>query len=149
MKKYSLGILLLITFMACGPRKVIESTYKNGNPKVIKYYEKVDGKDQLVKEVVFYENKNRKMEGSYSGEKRSGTWTAWYENGKVWSEGSYLDGKRNGPGMVYHENGKKYIESVYANDEKTGKWRFYDTAGNVIKEVNFDLMKADSIAGKK
>ena len=148
MKNILTIVALMFMLIACGPRKVVESTYENGNPKVVKYYEKKDGKDQVVKEIVFYENKNKKMEGEYSDEKRSGTWTAWYEDGKVWSEGAYVDGKRNGPGIVYHPNGRKYIESVYANDEKTGKWRFYDTAGNVIKEVDFDLMKADTVVGK-
>lgn len=149
MKKYIAFTVFAILLVGCGPKKVIESTYDNGNPKVVKYYKRSGGKEQLVREEVFYENKHKKLDGEYSGNQRSGHWTAWYEDGKVWSEGDYKDGKRNGPGMVYHENGKKYIESMYTNDIKTGKWRFYDSTGMVIKEVDFDLLnqkqRSDSI----
>lgn len=140
-KLISLTCIALLLF-SCGPKKVIESKYENGNPKVVKYYSKIDGKKQLVKEVVFYENETKKLEGEYANEQRTGHWMAWYENGKLWSEGEYKDGKRNGPGVVYHDNGKRYIESVYTNDEKTGKWRFYDTTGTLVKEVDFDLVNA-------
>jgi len=141
MKKFLAFSVLILAITSCGPKKVIESKYDNGNPKVVKYYKKVNGKQQLVKEVDFYENKIKKMEGEYSNDQRSGHWSAYYENGRLWSEGDYKDGKRNGPGVVYHENGKKYIESIYTNDEKTGKWRFYDTIGKIVKEVDFDLLK--------
>jgi antitoxin component YwqK of YwqJK toxin-antitoxin module len=140
MKKYLAFIALFLVLASCGPKRVVEAKYDNGNPRVVKYYDKVDGKEKLVKEEVFYENKVKKMEGEYSNDQRTGKWSAWYENGKLWSTGEYKDGKRNGPGMVYHENGNKYIESVYANDEKTGKWKFYDTTGKVVKEVDFDML---------
>ncbi len=146
MKKYLTLIIIALLLLSCGPKKVIESKYENGSPKVIKYYSKIDGKEQLVREVVFYENKNKKMDGEYSNNQRSGHWMAWYENGKLWSEGDYKDDKRNGPGLVYHENGKKYIESMYTNDENTGKWRFYDTNGVVVKEVDFDLINKKQAA---
>jgi antitoxin component YwqK of YwqJK toxin-antitoxin module len=143
MKKYLAfsTLILALALFSCGPKKVVESKYENGNPKVVKYYSKVNGKEQVVKEEVYYENKVKKMEGEYINEQRTGHWSAWYQNGQLWSTGEYKDGKRNGPGMVYHENGTKYIESVYANDDKAGKWRFYDSTGKVVKEVDFDLLK--------
>jgi len=150
MKKTLLALIVLIIATGCGPKKVIESTYDNGNPKVIKYYKTIDGKKQVVREEVYYENSNKKMEGEYLNEKRVGKWSAWYEDGQLWSEGEYKDGKREGIGLVFHPNGKTYIESMYSGDEKTGKWRFYDTSGTLIKEVDFDKLRvADSIAGKK
>jgi len=145
MKKYLALLTLVLALVSCGPKKVVESKYENGNPRVIKYYSKVDGKEQVVKEEIYYENKVKKMEGEYANNERSGHWSAWYESGKLWSTGEYKDGKRNGPGMVYHENGNKYIESAYTNDEKTGKWRFYDTTGKVVKEVDFDLLKQKQV----
>ncbi|NVO21106.1 MAG: hypothetical protein HXX13_15495 [Bacteroidetes bacterium] len=140
MKKYLLLSLSLLFLISCGPKKVVESRYENGNPKDVKYYKKVDGKQEVVKEEVFYENKVKKMEGAYEHNQRTGHWSAWYEDGKLWSEGEYKDGKRNGPGFVYHPNGKKYIESNYANDVKVGKWRFFDSTGVVVKEVDFNLV---------
>lgn len=141
MKQSATLLLIALFFAGCGPKKVIESTYENGNPKVVKYYKKVDGKKQAIKEVIFYENNVRKMEGNFENEARTGLWQAWYNDGKLWSTGEYKAGKRHGLGMVYHRNGKAYIESYYTEDEKTGKWRFFDSTGKILKEVDFDLLK--------
>jgi antitoxin component YwqK of YwqJK toxin-antitoxin module len=143
-----LTLLVIITF-GCSRKKVVESTYENGNPKIVKYYHKKGVNLLLDREVVFYENKQKKIEGEYKDELRTGQWKAWYENGTIWSEGDYKDGKRNGNGTFYHENGKKYIEGLYRDDIRVGAWRFYDTTGVLIKEVDFDQVpgfpKADSI----
>ena len=142
MKHSAVLFLIAMIIAGCGPKKVVESTYENGNPKVVKYYEKVDGKRQVIKEVIYYENNVRKMEGDYENEARTGRWQVWYNDGNLWSTGEYKAGKRHGPGMVYHRNGKTYIESYYTEDEKTGKWRFFDTTGKVVKEVDFDLLNS-------
>ncbi len=140
MKKIVLISLLALLAFGCGQKKVVESTYDNGNPRVIKYFHKKAGNLVLDREVVFYENKQKKMEGEYKDAQRNGPWKAWYENGIIWSEGEYKDGKRNGMGIAYHENGKKYIEGMYRDDIRVGAWRFYDTIGVLTKEVNFDLV---------
>jgi antitoxin component YwqK of YwqJK toxin-antitoxin module len=137
--------ILLITFLAviafgCSEKKVVESTYDNGNPNVVKYYHKKAGDLVLDREVIFYKNKQKKMEGTYKDLQRDGQWKAWYENGTIWSEGEYKNGKRNGMGIAYHENGKKYIEGMYRDDMRVGSWHFYDTTGILLKEVNFDLV---------
>jgi len=142
MKKILLVSLMLVLVYGCAPKKVVESTYENGNPKVVKYFNKKHGELQLDREIIYYENKARKMEGVYKEEKRDGIWKAWYENGTLWSEGEYKDGKRNGLGIAYHTNGKKYIEGNYRDDLRIGRWTFYDTTGKVVKQVNFDEMPA-------
>ncbi len=134
-----ISILALFSF-GCSQKKVVESAYDNGNPRVVKYYHKKSGALVLDREVVYYENKQKKMEGAYKETQRDGQWKAWYENGTLWSEGEYKDGKRNGMGTAYHENGKKYIEGLYRDDARVGAWRFYDTTGVLLKEVNFDLV---------
>ena len=146
--------ILLIIFLAalafgCTRKKVVEATYKNGNPKTVKYYHKKAGGLVLDREEFFYENKQKKIEGDYINEQRTGLWKAWYENGTIWSEGEYKDGKRNGIGISYHPNGVKYIEGKYQNDIRVGTWRFYDTTGTLTKEANFDQvqggMESDSL----
>lgn len=137
MKKILLFVAITILAVGCGKKKIIESTYENGNPKVVKYYHK-DGETLVLdREVVFYENKTHKMEGTYKNNQRDGQWKAWYEDGTLWSEGEYKDGKREGIGIAYHENGKKYIEGMYKADMRVGLWQFYDTLGVKIKEVDF------------
>jgi len=140
MKKILLITLLAAIVFGCAEKKVVEATYENGNPRIVKYYNKKSGELVLNREIVYYENKQKKMEGPYKEHQRDGEWKAWYENGTLWSEGEYKDGKRNGPGIAYHENGKKYIEGLYRDDRRVGSWRFYDTTGVLVKEVNFDLV---------
>lgn len=140
MKKYLFVAIIAVLTFGCSEKKVVESTYENGNPRDVKYYIKKSGELILDREVVYYENKQKKMEGGYKEMQRNGPWKAWYENGTIWSEGDYKDGKRNGLGIAYHTNGKKYIEGNYLDDARVGAWRFYDTAGILLKEVNFDLV---------
>jgi antitoxin component YwqK of YwqJK toxin-antitoxin module len=140
MKKIVFISLIVVLAISCGQKKVIESTYENGNPRDVKYYHKKGGELVLDREIVYYENKQKKMEGEYKDLQRDGQWKAWYEEGTIWSEGEYKNGKRNGLGIAYHENGKKYIEGMYRDDTRVGAWRFYDSTGVLIKEVNFDLV---------
>jgi len=140
MKKLLLIVLIAGFAFGCSEKKIVEATYDNGNPRIEKYYTKKGSQLILNREVIYYENKQKKMEGTYKADQRDGQWKAWYENGLLWSEGEYKDGKRNGTGVAYHENGKKYIEGMYRDDARVGAWRFYDTTGVLLKEVNFDLV---------
>ncbi len=140
MKRILLFSLLISVAFGCNRKEVVESSYENGTPKVVKYYHKIGGKLVLDREVMYYENKQKRIEGEYNNQLRNGIWKAWYENGTIWSVGEYKDGKRNGEGISYHPNGKIYIEGMYRNDTRVGPWRFYDTAGVLTKEVDFDLV---------
>lgn len=140
MKKILVIAFLAVFTISCAQKKVVEATYENGKPRVVKYYNKKAGELILEKEEVFYENQQKKMEGTYKNDLRNGSWKAWYEDGTLWSEGEYNNGKRSGLGIAYHENGKKYIEGMYREDARVGIWQFYDTSGMLIKEVNFDLV---------
>ncbi len=137
--------ILLFTFLVavtsgCSRKEVVESAYENGNPKVVKYYHKKGSALVLDREVMFYENKEKRIEGEYKNNLRNGIWKAWYEDGTIWSKGEYKDGKRNGEAISYHPNGIKYIEGMYRDDIRVGAWCFYDTTGILTKEVDFDLV---------
>lgn len=140
MKKILFIALIAGLSFGCSEKKVVEATYENGNPRVEKYYKKKGSELILQREVVYYENQQKKMEGEFKDLQRDGHWKAWYENGILWSEGEYKEGKRNGLGIAYHENGKKYIEGMYRDDTRVGIWKFYDTTGVLLKEVNLDLV---------
>jgi antitoxin component YwqK of YwqJK toxin-antitoxin module len=140
MNRILLITLLAILTFGCSHKKVIEATYENGNPRVVRYYHKKAGKLMVEREIVYYQNKQVKMDGKFKNEEREGIWKAWYENGILWSEGEYKAGKRNGPGIAYHPNGKKYIEGIYRDDARVGAWKFYDTTGVLTHEINFDLV---------
>ena len=149
MHKILVLAILCCLLPGCSRKKVVEATYDNGKPRVVKYYHKKGGELVLEREIVYYKNEQKKLEGAYKDRQREGVWKAWYENGNLWSEGEYKDGKREGRGLSYHENGKKYIEGNYRNDMRVGVWRFYDTTEKLTSEVNFDIvprtMERDSL----
>jgi antitoxin component YwqK of YwqJK toxin-antitoxin module len=140
MKRLIVFILPILVVAGChwGTQKEIEQRYPDGSVKVEKFYIYNEGNKELVKEVQYFENKQRKMEGTYINKLRNGKWTAWYKNGKVWSEGFFKDGRSEGVRTVYYDNGVKYMVGSYDMDQKVGKWQFYDNAGKLVKEVDFD-----------
>ena len=66
--------------------------------------------------------------------KKEGLWTWWFENGEKKNEGSFKDGLEFGLWTYFYENGQKQIEGIYTDWEKVGKWTYYNEDGS-IKEV--------------
>ena len=87
-----------------------------------------------------YETGVVKTKGFFRFGKRHGQWFYFYPNGYVWSQALYDNGKMNGPSKVFSENGKPYAEGEYRKDVSMGLWKYYDTSGVVIKEVNYDSL---------
>ncbi|SVD78534.1 uncharacterized protein METZ01_LOCUS431388, partial [marine metagenome] len=66
-----------------------------------------DGKMISYKEFEWYENGQKRSEGTYKDGKEDGLETRWYENGQKSSEGIYKDGKYDGLQTEWFENGQK------------------------------------------
>ncbi len=131
-------LFALLGITACNDtNSVVESTYPDQSPKVVKTY-KGKGEDKvLVSQKTFYQGNKIQMEGAFKDNQRDGKWTYWHSNGKPWSEGYFRDGKAEGLRTTYYESGQVYYEGYYKEDKRTGKWRFYDEAGKLVKEVDF------------
>ena len=140
MKKTSIILLLFSFFLACGGKqelfKVIEKTFKDGSPHIIKYYQ-TDEKKNLIKETIYYESGKKKVEGTYSEAKKDGSWTAWFPSGKIWSEAVYSEGVENGLKTVYYDNGNKYYAGNIKEDKRIGEWSFWNKEGKLLKKVNY------------
>lgn len=123
----------------CGPRttKVIESSFDNGQPKIVTIYEKMNGEEQKKKQLEYYQSGQKKMEGSFKNGKRYGLWISYYKNGRVWSKLHYKDGKANGIKKVYYENGDLHYKGELKDGKRVGKWTFYDINGNA-SEIDYD-----------
>ena len=104
-------------------------------PKLVYYYKGDDSTN--CKEIQYYEDGSKKMEGNYVNDFRNGTWTAWYRNGQLWSQGDYKDGYAIGTRKVYYPNGKLYIVGDYEHGKRTGDWTFYDSLGTVLKKIHY------------
>ena len=138
MKKTLLLITLFITGVCFGQKyELAEEFYDNGLPKVINTYKVSKDKIELVKEIKWYENGQKKRELAFKDGEFDGKRTEWYENGqKNWEE-TYKDGKsfvsnswdENGKIMVkdgnglfteWYENGQKWIEITYKDGKEEG-----------------------------
>lgn len=140
MKQHLIFLLSVIFLVGCSQPKLfenIESTHEDGTPKIVKYY-KDESKEVLVKEIRYWDNGGKSMEGEYKNGNRNGIWTAWYKDGTIWSTGEYNEGVENGLKTVYHENGLKYYEGNIRADKRVGIWKFWDKDGNLLKEINYD-----------
>lgn len=133
-------IISAILFVGCSPKieKIIEETYPDGSPKLVKLYEINGDSKTMLKEISFYPNRQERYEGAYKEGKRHGDWIYFFENGNKWSKGSFDNGLRNGFGTTWHKNGNKYFEGSYNQGHRTGIWKFWDENGNFVKEINYD-----------
>lgn len=127
-----LFIALLFSTAYCGPKtiKVIESSFDNGQPQVVTFYEKMDGEKQKKKQIQYYQTGQKKVEGSFKNGKRRGQWISYYKNGQVWTKIRYEKGKANGTKKAYYENGELHYKGELKNGERIGKWTFYDINGD-------------------
>jgi len=140
MKKISfLVILLLLVFTSCKTKtiEIIEQTYPDGSPKIVKTYIEKNQERTLVKEIQYYPNHNKFIEGEYKNNRKHGKWIAYYENGKKWSEGFFADGLDDGKRTTYFENGKIRFIGFYKKGVETGLWKFYDETGKLVEEKRY------------
>jgi len=135
----SINPLLLVILISCmrQPFEVTEDTYSNGNSKLVKYYTD-ETRTVLLKEIRYYENGTKRMEGEYRDAQRTGQWSYWYPDGKLWSQAVYKKGKENGLRTVWHKNGQKYYEGKSVDDQRKGVWKFWDETGKLVKEIDYD-----------
>ncbi len=133
MQKFFFSALIIALLISCSGPTVKKEKYDNGKVKSEKTYQKIDGKEQLVKEIQYHPNGKKYIEGGYSNELRDGHWKSYYEDGKLWSEGDFLKGESHGKRTVYHPNGKKYYEGNFDMGKRSGLWVFYDEDGIKLK----------------
>ncbi|MFT4600005.1 MAG: antitoxin component YwqK of YwqJK toxin-antitoxin module [Arenicella sp.] len=86
----------------------------------------------------YFPNGALKIEGKNNAEgNRNGLWISYYDNGIKWSESYYDNGIRDGHSLTFFPNGGIRYIGEYKNDIKIGLWKFYDEAGELVKEEQF------------
>ena len=122
MKNTFYPLILLLFVLGCSSTgyEVVVESYEDGNPKLVRYY-RDENRQDLLREIQYYEDGKVYIEGQYKDNEREGKWTAWYRNGNIWSTGEYQKGMENGLKTVYHENGNKYYEGHVVDDERVGE----------------------------
>jgi antitoxin component YwqK of YwqJK toxin-antitoxin module len=150
MKKQS-SIILIVCFLAlcCGSReeKTRESVlirYPDGQKREVLFYAGHPN-EQLVKEVVYYEDGQLKSETHFKDGKNHGEKSGWYESGQKKFEIPYQNGKKHGRETWWYENGDERSETHFKNGQKHGRetW-WYEPNGK-----NRRHYRADYENGKK
>lgn len=108
--------------------------WEDGLPKVVRLFTLDDGQKNAVREIHYYPDGKKHLEGPLSSNKRHGLWKSYHKNGSLWSEGTFQNGVRHGKGVVYHANGNKYAEGSYLNGKRSGQWNWWDENGKSIGE---------------
>lgn len=132
------SFLSLLVLAACNDsytERVI-STYDNGQPAKVRYY---DQNNQCVHEVNYYDDGALFMEGEVKNDARNGEWVSYFQDGKVQSRGSFENDLRTGKSLVYHENGNLWMDGSYREGKKIGLWIYYDEQGYVTDSIDYGM----------
>ena len=135
MKHTLLIITALMLIVGCSEsdaqQKVITvtETYKDGDVSKISYHKITGNKIELVKEIKWYENGQKREEGTFKDGKEDGLWTLWHDNGQKEGEGTFKNGKQDGLWTLWHDNGQKWMETTY-KDGRMIESTYWDKYGN-------------------
>ncbi len=138
-----LALSINIIFIGCNNQlnKEVVETYDDGSPKTVSFYNISNKDKEVVKEIQYYKNGQKRYVGLFEDGKRNGKWFFWFKNGNKWSEGYFIAGVRTGKTKVYQENGKLLYTGEYLNGKKHGVWKFYNKEGDKTKVVSFESGK--------
>lgn len=143
MRKF-LFFIIVVILSSCGPKlqERTVDTFPDGKPKRVQFTTGEGELSYIAKEVFYYPNGQRKLEGYYNKDgKKNGKWTYWREDGKLWSEGYFKEGKDDGLRKTWHENGQKHYQGRYDMGTRIGTWKFWDESGKLVKEIDYDKEK--------
>ena len=84
----------------------------------------------------YYENGQKRTEGTYKDGELDGKWTRWHENGQKWMEGTYKDGDLINM-TEWYENGQKNSEVTFKDGKEDGMWTGWHDNGQKECESTF------------
>ena len=141
MKKYLSLILILLVVISCKEKlteQVVEK-FPDGGKRRVQYFKEGVEPKVMVKEVFYYQNGQKRVEGYYNAEgNKDGKWIYWYEDGTKWSEGYFSNGENDKKRTTWHENGELHYSGTYDKGKRIGVWKFFDETGKLAKEIDYD-----------
>ncbi|PKP25842.1 MAG: hypothetical protein CVU06_03850 [Bacteroidetes bacterium HGW-Bacteroidetes-22] len=137
--RISTTLMMMVVIMACRPqnRQLITERYDEKTPKVVKEFQIDKGDTSFTREIQYYPNGQKHLEGALAEGKRDSIWTTWREDGKLWSQATYRNGVEHGVSVAYHPTGAKYYEGRFFKGQRVGIWRFYDETGKEVNSQDF------------
>ncbi|MGB0862132.1 MAG: energy transducer TonB [Saprospiraceae bacterium] len=92
-------------------------------------------KEGVCKE--WWDNGNKKIEGSFKNNKRSGEWTFYDSNGLITKKGFFRKGLREGKWTFYKIEEKPLAVFNYSNDERNGPFELFESEKSIAKGTFF------------
>lgn len=83
-----------------------------------------------------YKNGQLRANGAYKKGMLNGNFNAYYSTGEKMTTAKFKAG--SGSFSMYHENGVKKVVGEFDAGKAIGKWTFYNTKGDVTREMNVD-----------
>ena len=134
-------VLSIAILLGCKELKeeIISEKYPDGSIKKQQTFVLHGNKKELIKQVLYYPNGQKKQEGQYINGLKQGEWTHWYETGQKWSEGNFKKDLSDGKISVYHENGNLKYQGSYKLGKPHGEWSFYNLDEEKVQIVIYDM----------
>ena len=89
---------------------------------------------EVVKEVDYYNNGQKKSEKSYKNGQENGKTLYWTEDGKLLQEENWKNGKLDGKLLTWYPNGNLMGEGNYKDGKEHGKWTGWFQDGKLLYE---------------
>lgn len=80
-------------------------------------------------------------ESNWKNDKLDGVYRSFFLDGKVGLESKYDQGKRSGPFKTWFTDGTLELDAFYTNDLPDKDWLYYDSKGEVLYTLKYELGK--------
>jgi len=91
--------------------------------------------DGLV--TAWYENGQKRQEGTAKDGEKDGLWTEWHKNGQKEYEVTYKYGEFDGLFSEWYENGQKRMERPFKDGQTDGLWTWWHKNGQKEREETY------------
>lgn len=113
----------------------VKESYDDGQIKLRYRTDANDRKNGTYDE--YFPNGKPKVHGTYTADKKTGTWNIYNEAGKVVESSTYRNGLLNGPYAWNFPSGKPALQAQYRQGELSGPLTVLDEKGRTVRRVSY------------
>ena len=145
-----IGFVVLLSgilFSACEKEltRFERSTFPNGNPKLVVYYDGEETQEDMVRMELYHQNGQIKTKKRYKNGDQHGLTESWYADGSPWSKAHYKKGKKVGEYIHKYQNQTVKQKGHFTNGKKDGEWIFFDKNGDTTSLEVWDMGRRTKI----
>jgi len=110
----------------------VEDFFIDGKIQMTGTFKKRNWKEKQGQFIYYHNNGQKRSEGAYIENKKTGIWTNWYENGNLDSKGEFINGKRDKTWVWYFKTGQISAKEKFVAGERI-EWEFWDEKGQKVE----------------